>query len=58
MKPVRNKLSRIRYKVKSKIPRKIRHKTICRKCKKAVINSPDRCMVCMVEDAVNWGRAY
>ena len=55
---VRKKIGQVRYIVKSKIPRKMRHKTICRKCKQAKTNSPNRCMVCKVEDAISWGRAY
>ena len=44
-----------KHTVRTKLPKKIRYATVCRKCKK---NHADKCWTCKIEFAQAWGRAY
>lgn len=46
-----------KHKVRTKLPKKIRYATVCRRCKKQSIVS-ERCFTCRIDEALLWKKPY
>jgi len=46
-----------KHQVRTRLPKRIRYATVCRKCKRAVKQS-DKCITCQTEFAIYWGQAW
>ena len=46
-----------KHKVRTKLPKKIRYATVCRRCKKSSRIS-DLCLTCKIEQAEHWAKPY
>lgn len=45
-----------KHKVRTKLPKKIRYATVCKRCKKEAINN--RCFTCKIDEAMLWTKPY
>ena len=45
-----------KHKVRTKLPKKIRYATVCRKCKTETISN--RCFTCRIDEALLWTKPY
>lgn len=45
-----------KHKVRTKLPKKIRYATVCRRCRKEKI--ANRCLTCQIEEAMLWTKPY
>jgi len=45
-----------KHKVRTKLPKKIRYATVCKRCKKETINK--RCFTCKIDEAMLWTKPY
>lgn len=45
-----------KHKVRTKLPKKIRFATVCRKCRTPKIS--DRCFTCITDEAKLWTKPY
>ena len=46
-----------KHSVRTKLPKKIRYATVCRKCRKSTRIS-DKCITCQIDFANYWGQAW
>ena len=52
-----NRYDKFKMKVRNALPDSIRYRTVCRKCKKARIQS-EKCLSCQIDFALDWGQAW
>ena len=45
-----------KHKVRTKLPKKIRYATVCRRCKTEIISK--RCLTCKIDEAMLWTKPY
>jgi len=45
-----------KHKVRTKLPKRIRYATVCRKCKKVRVTQ--QCLTCQIDAALAWGQAW
>ena len=45
-----------KHKVRTKLPKRIRYATVCRRCRK--VSVIDKCLTCKIDEAMLWTKPY
>jgi len=49
---------RFKHKVRKILPDSIRFRTVCRKCRALPTPHEKKCVTCLIEHALSWGKAW